>query len=84
MGEEILFTYDVAWKHSDTHWASRWDIYLTMDKEVKNSVSCRLVLQSTIEYLQRFRAFVAVFICLSGMYRVKGIHDRFVDKIRAF
>lgn len=39
LGETILFTYDVAWVPSDTHWASRWDIYLTMNKAVKNRVS---------------------------------------------
>lgn len=39
LGETILFTYDVSWVPSDTHWASRWDIYLTMNKAVKNRVS---------------------------------------------
>lgn len=38
MGESIIYTYDVAWKESDTHWASRWDIYLTMNHAVKNRV----------------------------------------------
>ena len=37
-GETIIFTYDVSWKESDTHWASRWDIYLTMNHAVKNRV----------------------------------------------
>lgn len=38
IGETIIYTYDVAWKESDTHWASRWDIYLTMNHAVKNRV----------------------------------------------
>ncbi|KAL3899215.1 MAG: hypothetical protein SGPRY_012682, partial [Prymnesium sp.] len=27
---EIVYTYDVKWEHSDTKWASRWDLYLYM------------------------------------------------------
>ena len=45
VGETITYTYDVAWKESDTHWASRWDIYLTMNHAVKNRVrfdDCRV------------------------------------------
>lgn len=38
IGETIIYTYDVAWEESDTHWASRWDIYLTMNHAVKNRV----------------------------------------------
>lgn len=38
VGQRIIYTYDVAWKESDTHWASRWDIYLTMNHAVKNRV----------------------------------------------
>lgn len=39
LGETIIYTYDVSWKVSDTRWASRWDIYLTMNKAIKNRVS---------------------------------------------
>jgi transmembrane 9 superfamily protein 2/4 len=28
----VLFTYDVRWIESDVHWASRWDVYLSMGK----------------------------------------------------
>lgn len=38
LGERIIFTYDVSWKESTTRWASRWDIYLTMNHAVKNRV----------------------------------------------
>jgi len=27
----VVWTYDVAWEPSDIHWASRWDIYLSMN-----------------------------------------------------
>jgi transmembrane 9 superfamily protein 2/4 len=32
-GEPILFTFDVEWHWSETEWASRWDIYLSMDNK---------------------------------------------------
>ena len=25
---EVIFTYDIIWEESDTHWANRWDVYL--------------------------------------------------------
>ena len=36
---KVLFTYDVIWKENkDIKWASRWDIYLTMDNAVPAKV----------------------------------------------
>jgi len=32
-GEEVVFTYDVAFKPSDIRWASRWDTYLQMSDD---------------------------------------------------
>jgi hypothetical protein len=34
----VLFTYDVIWRPSNIHWASRWDIYLSMDNAVPDKV----------------------------------------------
>jgi transmembrane 9 superfamily member 2/4 len=34
----VLFTYDVHWEASDIHWASRWDIYLSMDNAIPAKV----------------------------------------------
>ena len=32
---QVLFTYDVTWReNSELHWASRWDIYLSMDDAI--------------------------------------------------
>lgn len=31
---KVLFTYDVTWKESEILWASRWDVYLSMDNAV--------------------------------------------------
>ena len=35
---KVLFTYDVRWEESDIHWASRWDIYLSMNNAVPGKV----------------------------------------------
>eukprot|EP00927_Polykrikos_kofoidii_P074068 TRINITY_DN70049_c0_g1_i1.p1 TRINITY_DN70049_c0_g1~~TRINITY_DN70049_c0_g1_i1.p1 ORF type:complete len:631 (-),score=81.81 TRINITY_DN70049_c0_g1_i1:85-1977(-) len=31
--KELVYTYDVTWTYSDVRWASRWDVYLTMNRE---------------------------------------------------
>lgn len=36
---QVLFTYDVTWvENTQLHWASRWDIYLSMDNAVPAKV----------------------------------------------
>jgi len=36
---KVLFTYDVIWTENPTlHWASRWDIYLSMDNAIPAKV----------------------------------------------
>jgi transmembrane 9 superfamily member 2/4 len=36
---DVLFTYDVVWtENKDVPWASRWDIYLTMDNAIPAKV----------------------------------------------
>ncbi|KAL9184085.1 hypothetical protein ACHAXT_002171 [Thalassiosira profunda] len=36
---KVLFTYDVIWtENKDLHWASRWDVYLTMDNAIPSKV----------------------------------------------
>ena len=44
----VLFTYDVTWKQSKVHWASRWDIYLSMDGAVSNKVHWFSIFNSLI------------------------------------
>lgn len=36
--EKVIFTYDVIWKESDIAWSSRWDVYLTENKQVPAQV----------------------------------------------
>jgi len=36
---KVLFTYDVIWsENTELHWASRWDVYLSMDNAVPAKV----------------------------------------------
>ncbi|GAX21858.1 hypothetical protein FisN_30Hh059 [Fistulifera solaris] len=44
-----LFTYDVIWtENKDLHWASRWDVYLTMDGAVPAKVHWLSIANSMI------------------------------------
>lgn len=54
--DNIGFTYDVEWKVSDTKWASRWDVYLTMHEKQ----------QVEVHWFSIFNAFIIVFF-LSSM-----------------
>lgn len=48
-GDDILFTYDVIWKENkELHWASRWDVYLSMNNMVKPSVHWYAITESLI------------------------------------
>eukprot|EP00538_Stauroneis_constricta_P011134 CAMPEP_0119546002 /NCGR_PEP_ID=MMETSP1352-20130426/589_1 /TAXON_ID=265584 /ORGANISM="Stauroneis constricta, Strain CCMP1120" /LENGTH=668 /DNA_ID=CAMNT_0007590651 /DNA_START=114 /DNA_END=2120 /DNA_ORIENTATION=+ len=45
----VLFTYDVIWKENlDIHWASRWDVYLSMDSAVPAKVHWLSILNSLV------------------------------------
>lgn len=52
----VVFTYDVIWQHSETPWASRWDLYLTASNpndrvhwfSISNSILIVLFLSITI------------------------------------
>ncbi|CAM9768812.1 unnamed protein product [Ascophyllum nodosum] len=66
-GETIIFTYDVAWKESDTHWASRWDIYLTMNHAVKNRVHWFSIVNSLLIVL--FLTAMIAMILLRNLHR---------------
>ncbi len=44
---KVLFTYDVIWiENKDLHWASRWDIYLSMDSAIPAKVHWLSILNS--------------------------------------
>jgi transmembrane 9 superfamily protein 2/4 len=44
----LIYTYDVIWKASNTKWASRWDIYLSMDNAVPDKVHWFSIVNSVL------------------------------------
>ncbi|KAJ8612565.1 hypothetical protein CTAYLR_007198 [Chrysophaeum taylorii] len=55
-GEKITYTYDIVWKPSQIRWASRWDIYLSMDNAVPKKVHWFSIVNSLM-----------IVVCLTGM-----------------
>lgn len=53
---KVLYTYDIVWKPSNIKWASRWDIYLSMDNAVPKKVHWFSIVNSLM-----------IVLCLSGM-----------------
>jgi transmembrane 9 superfamily protein 2/4 len=48
-GKDVLFTYDVHWEENlDLKWASRWDIYLSMDNAIPAKVHWLSILNSVV------------------------------------
>jgi transmembrane 9 superfamily protein 2/4 len=46
---QVLFTYDVHWEENDDlHWASRWDIYLSMDNAIPAKVHWLSIANSVV------------------------------------
>mmetsp|Transcript_12152 Transcript_12152/g.36621 ORF Transcript_12152/g.36621 Transcript_12152/m.36621 type:complete len:664 (+) Transcript_12152:48-2039(+) len=55
-GAKVTYTYDVAWRGSTIRWASRWDIYLSMDNAVPKKVHWFSIVNSLM-----------IVVCLTGM-----------------
>jgi transmembrane 9 superfamily protein 2/4 len=62
----VLFTYDVTWRPSEIHWASRWDIYLSMDNAVPAKVHWFSIVNSLM---------IVVFLsALVGMILLRSVY----------
>ena len=55
-----VFTYDVQWRSSEVRWASRWDVYLTMNNAVSDKVHWFSIINSVLIVL--FLAFMVAMI----------------------
>mmetsp|Transcript_17812 Transcript_17812/g.55831 ORF Transcript_17812/g.55831 Transcript_17812/m.55831 type:complete len:648 (-) Transcript_17812:358-2301(-) len=55
-GATVVYTYDIVWKASSIRWASRWDIYLSMDNAVPKKVHWFSIVNSLM-----------IVVCLTGM-----------------
>lgn len=63
----LIFTYDVQWRESEVRWASRWDVYLSMDHAIPDKVHWFSIVNSILIVL--FLAFMVAMILLRSLNR---------------
>jgi len=63
----LVFTYGVEWRQSDVLWASRWDVYLTMNHSIPDKVHWFSIVNSLLIVL--FLAFMV------GMILARTVHS---------
>lgn len=66
-GENIIYTYDVTWRYSETAWASRWDVYLSEDHMVPAQVHWYSITNSILVVL--FLSLLVVSILVRNLRR---------------
>lgn len=71
---DILFTYDVQWRESEVKWASRWDVYLSMDNAVPDKVHWFSIVNSIVIVL--FLAFMVAMILVRSLNRDISKYNR--------
>jgi transmembrane 9 superfamily protein 2/4 len=57
---KMAYTYGVEWRASDVRWASRWDVYLTMNHAVPDKVHWFSIINSILIVL--FLSFIVAMI----------------------
>lgn len=66
----VLFTYDVIWtENPDLHWASRWDVYLSMDNAIPAKVHWLSIMNSLV--------IVVVLSAMIGAILVRNLRRDF-------
>ena len=63
----VLYTYDVLWRASNVRWASRWDIYLSMDNAVPDKVHWFSIVNSMLIVL--FLSLIVAMILIRNLTR---------------
>lgn len=71
--EQIIFTYDVKWRQSDTAWASRWDIYLNEGELVPAQVHWYSISNSIFVVL--FLSLLVVSILIKNLKRDIAVYN---------
>jgi len=60
---QVLFTYDVTWiENKELHWASRWDIYLSMDDAIPAKVHWLSIANSVVIVLVLSAMIAAILV----------------------
>jgi len=63
----LLFTYGVEWRQSEVRWASRWDVYLSMNHAVPDKVHWFSIVNSVLIVL--FLAFMVAMILIRTLHK---------------
>lgn len=71
---DLIFTYDVQWRESEVKWASRWDVYLSMDHAVPDKVHWFSILNSIVIVL--FLSFMVAMILVRSLNRDISKYNR--------
>lgn len=71
---KIIFSYGVEWRESDTTWASRWDVYLSMNHAIPNKVHWFSIVNSMLIVL--FLSFMVGMILFRAIHRDIGVYNR--------
>lgn len=70
----VIFSYGVEWRPSDVAWASRWDIYLSMNHAVPNKVHWFSITNSFLVVL--FLSFMIAMIVMRTIHRDISHYNR--------
>jgi transmembrane 9 superfamily protein 2/4 len=71
---KTIFTYSVEWRSSETLWASRWDVYLSMNHAVPDKVHWFSIINSLLIVL--FLAFMVAMILVRTLSRDISKYNR--------
>jgi len=74
--QEVIFSYDVVWIHSDVKWASRWDVYLQMQSQDDEIHWFSIVNSSVILlFLSGMVALIMLRILRKDLYRYNQLEQ---------
>ena len=74
--QDVIFTYDVVWLHSDVKWASRWDVYLQMQWQDDEIHWFSIVNSSVILlFLSGMVALIMLRILRKDLYRYNQLEQ---------
>jgi transmembrane 9 superfamily protein 2/4 len=71
---DMWFSYGVEWRPSDVSWASRWDIYLSMNNAVSDKVHWFSIVNSVL--IVMFLAFMVAMILVRTLHRDINKYNR--------
>lgn len=81
--QEVVFTYDVVWVHSDVKWASRWDVYLQMQWEDDQIHWFSIVNSAAIlVFLSGMVALIMLRILRKDLYRYNQMDEEEREEAR--